>query len=187
MSNTRDKEIAFALAGLMLRYQKENKVKKQCVTNVQYLFDQLILHGVKCKAKPAIVCNKTHIIRGHVVIVLDDGTIVDPSYEIAQLQDTQYIGNIKVFSSLLKYDDSQSQSKEDFLKQTITDFLDFNKLAEDINKSQHCKSFIITDKEHYNKQADYIDAKSSLWAVSTYLEKQENRENQENREKAGCR
>lgn len=168
-----DHEIAFAYAGLMHQYQKANNVKQECVTNVQYLIDQLHSIGIKCKASAVIVMSKNVINRGHVVIILDDGSVVDPSYEIAKLQNIQYYDNIRAFTDIFhKECFEDEQTKTDFLKLVIKDFLHFTGLADKINNSlQHGNSFLVFDEEHYNKQADFMD--DFMRSFSKYLENRE--------------
>lgn len=182
----RDHEIANIVAGLMHRYQKENNVENECVTNVQYLFDQLHSLGIKCKASPAIVmCEDAMINMGHVVIILDDGSVIDPSYEIAKLQNIQYYDNIKTFINIFHKECFEDEETKDVFKNIIKHFISFNNLANRINDSiQTGKTAVVCDNKHYHKQADYIDIHFSHYFF-TYLQSQENQEKRENQEKVG--
>jgi len=181
---SRDMDIANIVAGLMHRYQKANNVENECVTNVQYLFDQLHSLGIKCKASPAIVMSEDEMInKGHVVILLEDGSVIDPSYEIARLQNIQYYDNIKVFINMFHKECFEDEETKDVFKDIIKHFISFNNLANRINDSlQTGKTAVVCDNKHYNKQADYMDIHLSFY-FSKYLE---NREKGENQEKSGC-
>jgi hypothetical protein len=88
---------------------------------------------------------------GHLVVVLDDETIIDPSYDIFCLKNISYFDNIKDLMDIF-YDKVELKSKID-MKKLIRDHIHFMKISEKINNGE----LIITEKEHYNKQADYIE------------------------------
>ena len=138
---------------LMKYYQKNNNIKGQCVTNSQYLYDNIKQNypDKKIIAKPVIVvCNNVNYpaIIIHMVIY-DEETkkIYDPSHEINSLPNTHYFDSIH---SLKKSVDNIT--KEDMLY-VIPRFLNFITLAESINNGD----LVITNKEFYDKQADFIE------------------------------
>ena len=140
---------------LMRYYQKKNNIKGQCVTNSQYLYDNIKQNYPEKKiiAKPVIViCNNdienysASII--HMVIYDEETkTIYEPSYELDILPNTYYFDSIH---SLKKSVDNIT--KEDMLY-VIPRFLNFITLAESINNGD----LVITNKEFYDKQADFIE------------------------------
>ena len=141
----------------MREFQEKNCIKKQCVTNAQYLYDcikQNTNNNVKVKAILAFSENAetdTAIyVAGHLVVVLDDELIVDPSYDIFCLKNKSYFYNIKDF---IDYFDDKDMLKTKFdIKKIIREHIRFTKFAEQINNDE-C---IITNRKFYDEQADYI-------------------------------
>jgi len=151
----------------MRDFQEKNCIKKQCVTNTQYLYDCIRMNtSSKVKAKPVIVVSiddELHTflcVGGHLVIVLDDDTIIEPSYDIFSLKNKSYFDNIKDFMN--SFDNKSNCMNEELnkeftfmLKKSVGHFLNFIKLAERINNGE----LVICDKDFYNNQADYIEKK----------------------------
>ena len=139
---------------LMREYQKKHNIKKQCVTNCQYLYDTLKanypLNNIKVKAVLGISSNddRTIIYEGHVVVDVDEKFILEPSYEVYSTDNIEYFDNIKQFMNKYKI------PKND-MKGVIKEFIDFTKLADAINNEE----LTITDTEYYNNQADYVEEK----------------------------
>ena len=149
------KEIMLANVILLMReYQMKHNIKKQCVTNCQYLYDTFKancpLNNVKVKAVIGILPNKygTIIYAGHVVVEVDED-IFEPSYEVYSIRNIEYFDNIKQFKNVFAF-----PNKND-IKDIIKEFIDFTKIADTINNGE----LAITDKEHYNNQADYVEEK----------------------------
>jgi hypothetical protein len=143
----------------MLEFQKTNCIKDNCMTNVQYLYDCIKMSKIaNVKVKPVIVVsfdNETNTHRccdGHLVIELNNTTIIDPSYDIVSLKNKKCFYNIKDFMNSLN-----SDLKSHF-KNSIANFIHFMKLAEQINNGE-C---LISDNEVYNNQADFVENKSSF-------------------------
>jgi len=145
---------------LMHQYQKDNNITKQCVTNVQYLYDVFkcnINEYFTFKAIP-VMCigyrgNDIIIVKGHLLLKLED-RIIDPSYEIDSLDNLHIYDNIKMFLDAL----SVNEALQDFIrKDVVTTFLTFKSLADQINSGG-----LVTDKDYYNNQADYIEANSNV-------------------------
>jgi hypothetical protein len=142
----------------MRKYQEDNNIKKQCLTNVQYLYDVIRMNSssnVKTKAVYLFSTNdeeQTNIfIGGHVVITLDDETILEPSQEIYCLKNVIYFDNIKdLMDNFVNKDELKSVID---IKKIVSDHITFVKLSEQINNNE----LIISDREHYDKQADYIE------------------------------
>jgi hypothetical protein len=149
------KQIILANIVLLMReYQKKHNIKKQCVTNCQYFYDNLKanypLNNIKVKAVIGISLNddRTIIYRGHVVVEVDEKFILEPSYEVYSTDNIEYFDNIKQFMNKYKI------PKND-MKDVIKDFVSFTKLADAINNEE----LTITDTEYYNNQADYVEEK----------------------------
>lgn len=142
----------------MREYQKENNIEKQCVTNVQYLYDLIKLSSTSdIKTKPVFVFSINYeegtaiFVGGHLVLELDDGTIIDPSYDIFCLKNKSYFDNFSDFIN--SFDDKNILKTRIDIKKLVKDHLDFKKLSNQINNG----NFIITEKEHYKKQGNYIE------------------------------
>jgi len=151
----------------MRKYQKENNVKKQCVTNAQYLYDTMKINlnnNVKTKAVFVFSDNNQEdtaiFVSGHIIVTIDNKTIIEPSYDIYCLENTSYFDNIKDLVSI--FDDKIELKSKIDIKKLIYDHIHFIKISEQINNGE----FIITDKKHYNKQADYIEKLYSKHIIS---------------------
>ena len=86
----------------MREYQKKNNITRQCVTNAQSLCDIIknnSTSNAKTKAVFVVAENNEEdaniIVSGHLVVELDDETILEPSYDIFCLQNKSYLDNIK--------------------------------------------------------------------------------------------
>ena len=139
---------------LMREYQKKHKIKKECVTNCQYFYDNFKancpLNTIKVKAVIGISLNsdRTIIYEGHVVVEVDEKFIFEPSYEVYSTDNIEYFDNIKQFMNKYKI------PKND-MKDVIKEFIDFTKLADTINNGK----YIVMNKEYYDNQADYVEEK----------------------------
>ena len=140
---------------LMREYQKKHKIKKECVTNCQYFYDNFKancpLNTIKVKAVIGVSLNsdRTIIYEGHVVVEVDEKFIFEPSYEVYSTDNIEYFDNIKQFMNKYKL-----PNKND-MKDIIKEFIDFTKIADTINNG----GLHITDNEYYNNQADYVEEK----------------------------
>jgi hypothetical protein len=138
----------------MREFQKINNIKSQCITNTQYFYDTLKNNtSVNAKAKAVFAVSNdeetdTWLVINHMVITIDE-TVLEPSYEVYSLKNVKYYDSINHFLSLFQNPNEQITN----LKEYLTKFIKFVKMAERINNDE----FIITDKEFYNKQADYIE------------------------------
>ena len=153
-------EVSILISNIILsmrEYQKENNIKKQCVTNAQYLYDTIKMNSISnIKTKAVYVFSDNNegtaiFLGGHLVVVFDDGTIIEPSYDIFCLKNKSYFDNITDLLDI--FDDKVELKSKIDIKKLISDHMHFITLSEQINKG----TLIITDKEHYNKQADYIE------------------------------
>jgi hypothetical protein len=139
----------------MREYQHLHNIKKQCITNTQFVYDILSLrYGTdRIKATAVIVIGedeqgRNYICDGHMVILFDE-TIIDPSYELYSLKNKKYFSTIANYKSYISY----AQDETEKYKNTIKQHLTFRKLAEEINSG----GFVIVDKTYYIQLTDYID------------------------------
>ena len=154
----------------MREYQKENIITKQCITNAQFIYDIIKFNSTNdVKTKSVIVfsndkeTNSVTLVGGHLVIILDDDNdVIDPSYEVFSLKNKLYFDNIDNFMSYFNEDDKITLKSKLNIKKVISDYLKFIKISEQINNGK----FIITNKEFYNKQANYIENKYSKYLIS---------------------
>ena len=156
----------------MIKYQKDNDIKKQCGTNVQYLYDFMVgsnprkSHYSSVKAAPVIAVyndyekNESHVWGGHVVLVTThkNGSEerIDPSYEVVRRRPEYYntINDYKLAGGIVNRD-------------LITNFIDFTKIADNINNPD---VYFVSERDFYNNQADYVEKelKKHFKVIHTY-------------------
>jgi hypothetical protein len=146
----------------MRKFQKNNNIKKQCLTNTQYLYDIIKsnnINNVKVKAVFALSNNydtdTSVFVGGHLILVLDNDVIIDPSYDIFSLKNISYFYNIKdlINTTNTTLSVNNKNKLKTIYRELMCNHCRFIKLAERINNGE----LIITDKIHYNNQADYIE------------------------------
>lgn len=132
----------------MLKYQQNNNITRKCVDNTQYMYDSLVNSGIKAKVKPVMCMSEksTKLWNSHLVIILEDGTYVDPSYEVVQNKDIKYFDHI---SCLFETVCLSRENKKKIVKK----FLEIINISEKINNGE----LMITDYEYYENQANYVD------------------------------
>jgi len=143
----------------MREFQEKNGIKKQCVTNTQYLYDciKMNFNNANVKAKALLVASLdiesgTFVITaGHLVVILDDEIIIDASHDVFSLKNKTYFHNVNDLISNFHHKDKLRTNFD--IKELIHNHLHFMKLAEQINNGACIKS----NKKFYNDQADYID------------------------------
>ena len=139
----------------MLDFQSKNLIKNECMTNVQYLYDQIKMRtNIKCIVKPVMVIrfdgDNINFCHGHFVIEID-GEIIDPSYDVSILKNKHYFYTIK--DLIDSFDKNARTQFIEKCKHGFNQFLAFIKIANKMNKG----IFNISNKVFYNSQADYID------------------------------
>lgn len=142
----------------MREYQKENNIRKHCITNVFYLYciiKRITNININMKAKAVYVCANNEedtfiFVGGHIVLELGDGTIIEPSYDIFSLKNVAYYDNIKDYYNNIK-------DVVDITKVDIKNIVDNNIYFMDIAKRINNGELIISDEKYYDKQADYIE------------------------------
>lgn len=164
------KIIQTRLVEKMHQYQRKHDIKGQCLANTQYLYDSVnasfpriqpkaiavIVHKNILSKECGIIDGKLHIeiedrLIIHMVLQIGDNKIIDPSAEIADLVDAQYIGFD--IPKLLKKLRNDGMSESD-IKFALKQYLLFKSYAERINSGE----LIICDKSYYLNQNDYIQS-----------------------------
>ena len=147
------------IANVMCLYQKLQNVEKECITNTQILFD--IINDnyphLDVKAKPCFVIeqnkDKKYVkIIVHIIIYINNKTIIDPSYETCSLKNALYIDTINDIKDLLG----------DFFKNNskylITKFLKLNDYCNKMNT----KKERVVNSEYYNNVFDFLASRCEL-------------------------
>jgi len=136
----------------MRKYQKINKVEDQCITNCQYLYDCFKFNNfdVNFSVRPIYVVSIDQdtltLMGGHVVVMTRDA-LLESSYDVHTMKNKKYYHNISDVLRVYKIHDKS------ILKKAIKDHIKFQKIADEINSGV----MLIVSKEHYNKQADYVE------------------------------
>ncbi len=150
-----DKTIMISKIVLLMReYQKQNNIKNNCSTNTQYLYDCIKQNFINANVKACAVIvistenDITTCVAGHLVILLDNTIIIDPSYDVYKKINKSYCNNVKDFIELYS-----GGMEKLFIKEVCTKYIYFMSLADSINKGK----ILINDKTYYNEQADYIE------------------------------
>ena len=147
-----DNQTKIVLNG-MYKYQKNNNITKQCITNSMYLRDTLIANGIhsKVNAVMAVWANNDNELYNcvHMVVEYND-FVLDPSYEI-HIKDACYYDQIKLVMEM--YKDNNLKLSEEQIKELITKHIKMIKTAERINKGE-C---LVVDKDYYHSQADDVE------------------------------
>ena len=153
----------------MLQFQKQRGVKNQCMTNTQFLYDCLRHSGFVVKVKACLVLSiHNDVIEDENVyyssncggdgssittiihLVVDvNGSILDPSYDVASLKDARYFDSIASYRAAVKL----LPIEHKHMKETISRFMEFLNLARRMNAGE----LLIADKKHYNEQADFVE------------------------------
>jgi hypothetical protein len=146
----------------LIEYQKINNITRMCATNVQIMYDLITtrfpFNKVEVKSVAVIEqqVEQSRVAIGHIVIILDDEILLEPSYEISRLNKPLYCFNVKDFIDAMKYMKLIKDVKLD-LKSEINQFLLFDKVAKDINNKE-----LRVDLEYYHDVIDYINEKRHL-------------------------
>jgi hypothetical protein len=137
-------EYSILIANIILsmrEYQKENNIKNQCVTNAQYLYDIIKTNSnsnVKTKAVFVFSHNNEEdtsiFVSGHLIVILNDETIIEPSYDIFCLKNISYFDNIKDLVNI--FDDKVKLKSKIDIKKLICDHIHFMKLSDQINNGE---------------------------------------------------
>ena len=136
----------------MMKYQKENNIKKRCLDNSQILYDYCKYKGIENVKAQAYICTGETEINGkktimlideHMVILLDD-EIVDPSYEIDSLSKKNY------YKSYREFMDSEYFDGFDEIK--LRKFLNFVEYSNSMNSGE----FVFSNEKYHDDQFDYL-------------------------------
>ena len=146
----------------MLKYQKENNIKKNCVTNTQVLYD-IVKNNypeLQPKAKTFICyykdCDES-VFYTHLLIEVDllGYKIIEPSYDVIKHSNVVYFENfINLKNSFANFDELD----KDEIKTMLTMYLELKNVENKINNGM----FQITSLEYYNNLIDYIQHDNSF-------------------------
>lgn len=157
------------IVSAMREYQRQNEIKKMCINNTQYLFDllkELIPeHKVEIKSVIGFCANDENGIcittTGHLVIYVNNEYVIDPSYDIFKIEhilnsNLQVCANIIDFKNTIGDENYRVFFKEKKImdeKKLIKDAIQFQRFAKEMNEGR----FIITDRDYYDNQADFVE------------------------------
>jgi len=153
------------MVDLMLKYQKNNHITGNCITNCSFLCDTIKYnHKVNVKVRETIVIdydstfNILKVVGGHVVVLLQDYNnneiLIDPSYEIFALKNKRYCFSASEITKTIKELEITTLCNFDIdKKEIITHLLEFKEIAERTNAGKT----MITDEIYYNEQADFVE------------------------------
>lgn len=172
-NNTMYNEIITAkLLECILKYQKKNNTKNQCMANVQYLRDILLIAGASPVVKPTIcvgIKNDALMVNtAHLTISLNNDTLIDPSYEFQSIENKMYFHSINEFSKFCKISVFIVNGIEMKIfempgfKDKLLEFLKFVESAKKMNNNR-C---IDTSNKYYNKLADYVEYRMDKWELN---------------------
>tara|TARA_R110002020_G_scaffold382012_1_gene592860 strand:- start:82 stop:618 length:537 start_codon:yes stop_codon:yes gene_type:complete len=100
------------IANYMCAYQKKHNITGRCADNVTILYDIIksSFKSVNAVVKNVIVYyivnDIAYICEGHLVIQVDNGCLIDPSYEIAKHENSCYSDNFDTFRENVKSNDA---------------------------------------------------------------------------------
>ena len=143
---------------LMNRFQEENKVTGACVSNCQYLYDNLRrIWNVKVQAVIVFIPKQKRLCTGHLVLIADypKKFCIDPSYEFNSMNQE----DIHYYLSWRNFYDNHIDIDDILKKKSIQDWTYFQKIADRINSGELVVHHADNLKDVYNKQADYIEKK----------------------------
>ena len=141
----------------MHKFQKENNINNQCITNCVYLKDQLSINqygNVKSKAFFVVGYNveqnKQILCHGHVALV-HGNDIIEPSYEIYKLKNRKYFDS---FKGLKMHNKIPELSDKQVVSNTLKSHQSFIEIANTINRG-----VFYVEQDYYNQQADFVEEK----------------------------
>jgi hypothetical protein len=137
----------------MHAFQALHNTQGRCMDNAVFLKDSLTASGRHARVQ-AVIATWTDASRVNVVVhmVVVDAVqgIIDPSFEVARQPNVQYATTINGSPLGRGHLSAGGISRRD----AIATFLEFIEHAKCINAGM----FLLSDKEYYNAQADYLGA-----------------------------
>ncbi len=142
----------------MHEYQKINNIKRQCITNTKYLFDCIKLNkSLDIKATATLVIGQRsgypekhiRIIGWHMVLLIN-GELIDPSYEVDSMINKKYFYTYKDYIEYINSLELDNYKEEVNVRSLFNDFVDIAKLI-------NADKYYSINTEYYDKQAEYVD------------------------------
>lgn len=148
------------IISLMMEYQRDNKIKNECITNVQVMYDVFKATGINVKAKAVIVVADNRdgsegltTVAGHLVLVDPDSDfMLECSYDISTLEGLRYCHDSKEYLNILP-----SFVNNTYKRDTVQMHLDFITYANQINSGK----FIVSDK-YYDSLLAFLESRNSI-------------------------
>jgi hypothetical protein len=168
--NEGKKNAIAVIVDAMHQYQRKHNIKKQCITNTQYLYDSIKasfpcldvktkaiigfrnndkILGVDEKSQKKYVNRETYTVV-HMVVLIDDKIIFDPSAEINDMEDLDYVG--REFKGLIKTLRELGMCEE-MINTLIKQYMLFLGYEKKMNNGEG----LVVDRQYYNNQADYVE------------------------------
>jgi hypothetical protein len=154
-------KMAENLVGHMHAFQKRENTTAMCVANALYLRDALGYNGGESKAEARIAIHSTmpdFMTTCHIVVVYN-GKIYDPSYEVGRHAAVEYCATVRELRDRLRRPDCHalsSSQKQQYLRYATEHHIALMRTAQAINDGK----FILPANgglEYYHHQADYCD------------------------------
>ncbi len=154
----------------MNEYQKINNIKSMCSANTSLLYNFIYDNFPNLKKRTkvsAVICHYLKKINEghqphfhiHLVVSIDEGKLIDPSYEIDSMTDVLYLSDLKAFQKccyeLEGMIGNNFKYSIDGKKDIIKKYLDFVNIANEINKGNEMTS----DREYSNNIMDFVKKK----------------------------
>ena len=135
----------------MYAYQKKNDIKGKCLTNCQTLLDISRSLGVNEMKSCACICvaycgAEKLIFKKHIILLLSNGAVYDPSYEVYSLENKMY------YHTYVSYNQVENPP---FEKDDISGFIEFIGISNQMNNGDF-KLLQGKELDYYNNQFNYI-------------------------------
>ncbi len=122
----------------MYAFQKERNIERQCIENSMLLRDFYLSQGINAKVKAVLSQyseNDEARLICHMIVEIGQG-LIDPSYEIFR-HDATYMDNICIVMKNIKKTVNSKAIEGISIKEVLTNFIKFIKIAERINNEEH--------------------------------------------------
>ena len=154
-------KIADDLVGRMHAFQERESTVGMCTANALYLRDALLCNGgeSKAEARIAVYSDMPDLVTTCHIVVVCNGKIHDPSYEVGRHRDVEYFVTIRELWDRLHEHDCRAMStskKQDALRYATKHHISLMRGAQAINDGK----FVLPADgglEYYHRQADYCE------------------------------
>jgi hypothetical protein len=128
---------------IMIKYQKENNIKRECVTNTQFLY-RIIKSNfpVPVKVIPIIYISDFGIQSGHLVLEIEGMGFIECSYDMLDRLKTA-----DVYKTIKECLANETFANNESKKMLIENVLHFQKIANRMNEGE----IMISDFKYFQK------------------------------------